>query len=248
MPPSYVELKPSPQGQWLTDRRKGDRNFDAERILLCEWSDRASMISWLFSGGLSYPHADGPSASIVKDIKTLGYGRTSGSGGLISYLYAILRIKYSTKGPGFINDLFQEEYLREKKIHQYPVGDSLRWSDEIYLTPQDCRGIRFWGWQHVLRISNAATYPTGIMALINTCNATPITCVTFDIAFPAQTVLYVPPFMGSTASYTEGMEYSYQYNHLINPFEWNRYWRAETSSWERVYMPDGELYVQHPPV
>jgi hypothetical protein len=249
MPPSYHEIDPSPiNGEWYEhpDGRHG-LQFRAERLLVCAWTDRASMISWLYSesaGG--YPHADGTTAAIVRKVKPESRGIIGGVATLASYDECILRVYYDTWGPRWVNSVYMDESILPHQIYVCPP-EGLLWSDGEPITPAEAHfRMPVLGALHVVSVSRATTAPSNPFSNIGTVNAAGKNCYILPYSYAAGTGLYSPPFVMSHTDYELGTRYSYTYKVVINPFGWNKFWRAATGLWETAYDEDGNAYVQYP--
>ncbi len=248
--PPYQEIKPSPQPEWYVDGK--DRlQCRAVRYMKCTWANRRALMEWLMTqAGGSYPHDDGTPYALARRIKSIPRGRTQGIPTLISHDECIVEVRYDTYGPQWVNSQYVEETLGRRAFRVYPPGN-MYWDegppDGIKVTSDEARrGIPVIGSTHKLKIGRATTTPSDAMAYIGMCNTGIKETFTLGYSFPPQTVLYVPPFVGSHSDYSLGTRYTVVYEHIINPHGWNKYWRTSTGAWEYLYNADGEIYVQYP--
>lgn len=238
-----------PQGDWYEDF-KGTLNYRAKRLLCCAWTDRRALIDWLYSeAGAAYPHDDGVTAAIVRRVRPLPRGATVGSSAtLIAWSECLLEVFYDTdsSGPRWVNNQYVKETFYPLQWTHAPTGDGIQWLDGP-ITAGDRRGVILNLWAHNASYGRLATPPASCTSLIGCCNSTPKSALLYSYSFPAETVLFVPPYQSASFAYAGGYNYEIIYHHIINPLNWNKFWRASTGKWERAYLPDGETqYVQYP--
>jgi len=153
---------------------------------------------------------------------------------------------YDTFGPRFVNGLKIQEFLAPEVFHIAPTGSGLTWTGGAPLTDSDRAGRSIIGLSHNITYTDLTTEPSAGLAYIDCCNASNKAPLTFTAVFTPETVLFSPPRVESVLAYVGGLRYSAAYSHKINPFGWNKFWRAATNGWEFLYLPNGDRYVPHP--
>jgi len=252
--PAYTEVTheaqygESPKPEWYIDAKNIWR-FRATRLLKCAWVDRAALIADLMTqAGGSYPHDDGTPYAYVRKITPRGRGQTSSGGtNLIAYSESVLEVYYDSAGPQWVNGSYITEAMVAEQFHIHPPGGNLSWTGSVKLTDgEKSTSTPLYGWSYTYTLGRMLAMPSVPAAHVGSCNATVQTCGSFNLSMAAQTVLYGPPSVSKHSEMGEGTRYTASCSRPINPYGWNKFFRAETNAWESLYLPNGNVFIRYP--
>lgn len=243
MPADYTEIAPSPVPE-LYENAKGETHLRVMRHFLCTWANVNDVILYLYSeAGSTYFDVGG---CLVRGIKTLSRGQISGTTTAASYTSAILRVRYDTQGPRWVNGVYRDEAVIPQTFRNVPPAE-LQWSDESDVSKEDVMAApAIHGACLVESIGRATSAPTGAYSKINMVNTSTKQCNVLPYSFAPRTLLYGTPVVRAHTDFTLGTRFFAVWRHPHNPFGWNKFWNAKHAAWEYLYS-DGDLYVQHPP-
>jgi len=221
-------------------------NRGANVTLRCNWSDRHDVAAEMLGLQVPFPHGNGASAPVCQSIGITPAGNEGEVvGQSITYKHALLNVTYGYN----VVDL---------------VSESLEPTAE-FLT-QDYRGFRWGGpFGDVLQegeapgklvrglVLNRTIYnvapplPTSLLTLPGYCNSAPYFSSLLGLAFDSETLLFGTPTMDRTirTDGSDGFTLNLAFTHKATG--WNRYWRAKTQSYQRIYTAGGSEYYNHPP-
>lgn len=250
--PDHYEVAPYPIGRF----RNG--HFTGTRRVECASGDVASLLAWFDSypnDHWPYPFGGWSNTAVLTaaEVKPKANSKvTSSTKPLIDYERAWIDLTYTTEGMVYIGGLYVWETLRAGASNMpIPKPADLRWGDGTPLLP---------GEQIAKKVLASSTYqitfyklastPTAILWLQDGCtNASAYITATQGLLFPAETMLCVGAELkrGSPGSATNLWKQC-TYTFHINPYGWNNVWRAETNTWEAVYLPTGDRFLPQPPL
>lgn len=113
-----------------------------------------------------------------------------------------------------------------------------RWSGKSGdpLRPEEAPGRFMPKLKLVRRIYRLTSLPANVLTAMGKCNLGAYASPLLGVTFPVETLVYGEPSLERTisSSGSEGWNYTQQWT--FDPNGWNNYWRAETGTWESIYM------------
>ena len=236
---TYRTMKDYPRGRWI----RGD--FYGITKLKCAWSDAGTLLGEIDQSP-AWPYTDiGPSTAVAYDAEVKPFAvQTNSATPLSSYNYALVVVKYTTRGPTWVADHGSITESYGAAAVSLPVAeDSLFWSVGgvgVPLNPNEIEHPVFYvqeyriKWEQV--VSPAPSYWANLIgATLNGCtNSNTVTAFTSSRTFAAGTLRFVPPTItttygiGVTARQTVTLGLHYK------PTGWNKFWHT-VNGWSTVY-------------
>lgn len=215
----------------------------ASVVLRCAYSDRLSLMddilgtprAWPRSGYTLPPHA--VSCACKPDLT-----KYTVSSQEIIYEDALVTVNYSTE----ISDLVSESL---EPNNEFITLDYRRfcWGapNGPNLIEGEAPGKLLRGLNIVRTIYKMATVPAVVLA-VSGVNDVPYVSSLLGLTFPAETLLYEPGNLSrtfttlGTEGFTTTLKFSYR------QYGWNKFWRADTQTWSRIYLRGGAAYNSFP--
>lgn len=246
---SYTELYGYP--------KEGGNLFEGGRYirgLRCSWSDRYALVSELLE--TAWPYWTGSYAPIAHEYSIEPYpkSRNGGSGSLISYDHALVRIIYDDKVYLFNANSISEELVPWQE-NMRVSGADMFWktgSDYYPLTDNEAPIHAEMGYTYIL------TYHRLYANQVNQSwydyagyvNSNVLQAKIMNRIFPADTVLYKAPTMRhiitpgvATPTVTVSLRFDCIYRGGLG---WQGAWRPATSQYESIYNSSGTQLLQRP--
>lgn len=244
----FEELQSSPTGGMGAD------GFAGTRLLVCDWADKFTLMSQLKGGTLSgtyyAPHGfPGFDSSRVDSITFAPFDERVLADGAdtttATYAKALLTVNYRT---GLTADpsnpdspLFQESIEPFAEFLTLPAA-GFKWGSTTgdALKDEEAPGKLFKGLNWVYTLPSVVTIPDAVFDLVGKVNDSAIVSISLGRTFAAETLLYNPPLLRRDVT-TDGTSLSWnlQYRFGHKPQGWNRFWRASTQTWDRIYNASG---------
>lgn len=223
-------------------------------VLRCAWGDRWALIEDILGNLRSYPDEPLCVAKNVSGVKGVGVGQVDGQAQ--NYEHALVTVNYSTLTSQEKEEQEQEgvEIFTERleptaefitldhKLFQW--GDSNDNAED--LEEGEAPGKLQRGLALCRDWKNLRFPPPEILDLVGHCNEDGYFSRILGLYFEAETLLYVPPQMQRAIRTDEVEAFSAGMKFMFKPQGWNKFWRAKTQTWERIYLrsTDGD----EPPV
>jgi hypothetical protein len=128
-----------------------------------------------------------------------------------------------------------------------PMGEFVRLDYRMFrwgskngppLTPEEAPGVFLPKCKIVRKLYRLSSIPSLAMSAFGKCNSNSYTSPLLGVSFAAETLTYDAPSFDRTITTTGSEGWNYTQNWLYNPQGWNRYFRAETNSYEYIYRAD----------
>lgn len=249
---AYEELEGSPQEQ-LTQS-----GFTATRTLKCPWADRLTLAQrllggWLtIGGGTSYytPYGyPGQPSAVVQSVSIGNFDEritdTGGDTTRASYGYGQLTVNYGnstlTGDPDNADaPLFEESLEPYAEFLTLPaVGFKWGSTSGDALKDEEAPGKLFKGLNWVYSRPSVTNIPSAVLSLVGCVNSSALHSKSLGLDFAAETLLYNPPLLRRAVTADGSGAWSLEYRFSYKPQGWNRFWRAKTQAWDRIYTASG---------
>lgn len=260
---AFEELDGFPQVHW----ERGI--FVGVRRLKVAWIYRLTLqIELAYQDNMYWPYSGGLEGSIIYKVKIEPLGRqtnapttTPPDDALASYDYAVLTLYYGNDGPR----LYGNAQLITESLSGWDSGatlpyNNLRWGSGAgtLLHPQEAPEIAQYSFVLTQTFHRVYGVPNWVKARMRRVNPAAYATYQVGLVFPAETMLYQPPRIVSTAMLWGPDTYDITVRYLIHPswadelpagqvaLGWNSFWRLETARYESIYMAGGSRYIQYP--
>lgn len=231
------------------------RGFESASVdLMCDWADRHDVVAAIVGARLLWPHAGDyirvPYATSA-GIKPLDSKPTTDGQGLI-YEKAIVSVNYSYSDGEDPETLMSEsleptaEFLTlDYRRFAWAKSDDSEAEDG--LTEGEAPGKLMRGLNIVRTLYKVTSVPSQVLSCYGHVNQAGYTSSLLGLTFPAETLLYCPPTMDRTFT-TDGSEgFDIQLKFQYKGPGWNKYWRAKTKTWARLWdLETDTVYNSYP--
>jgi hypothetical protein len=249
---AFAEMHGYPKSRW----EHGE--FTSERLLMCYWADRVDVLFWL-DANFFYPYADGPQEALIRGVHIEPFGVSTASEGssYAAYEWCLLRVIHSTKGSKWnaYNMVRMEETIYPSASLLSVPLDNLRWASDEEPLPEGMRlGYDEHRMDYVVKFERLKMLPSWILTWPGTVNANLLISPTYGLYFQPGVVKYMgavcrrvqnfSPYGGIGSVPTFDVTAMFQ----IKPSGWNKYWRADTMTWDDIETTDGTPYIQYPTI
>jgi len=223
-----------------------ETGMSAGVTLRCAWNDRFSLVADLLSTPRVYPGTGfaSPPQAVNASIRSGGEcGATDGQ--QLVYDHALVTVAYSHR----IKDLISESL--EPNV-EFITQDYKRFAwaaaDGDALLEGEAPGRQYKSLNLVRTLYNLSSMPAAVLTAIGQVNDTAYVSGLLGFTFDEETLLYQPPQLNriirtnGSEGWTLALKFSYK------PQGWNKYWRAKSQAWEKIFLrdPAGE-YKNYPP-
>ena len=213
--------------------------------LMCDWADRAALISDLLDTPRPWPKATGLVPYAVRaSASWIGVEAYTTSGQECTPEFAYVDVSYNTT----IIDVASETI--EPNMEAIPLdyryfnwGSPTQKLVEGEAPPFIFRSLNLTRTRYRLSVIS-----NDVIDLVGHVNNASYVSPLLGLTFPAETLLYMPGSVNrslsnfTTSGFTVTERFSYK------PQGWNKYWRASTQSWETIYLAGaGGAYTAYPP-
>lgn len=249
---TYEELEGSPTGN-ITPA-----GFVGTRVLKCAWDEYLNLAQRLLGGWLTiegstayytpYSYPGQPSA-VVQGVQFAPFDErvtdTSGDTTRASYSYAQLTVNYGNST--FAGDpdnpdapLFEESLEPYAEFLTLPaVGFKWGSTSGDALKDEEAPGKLFKGLNWVYSRPSVTNIPSAVLSLVGCVNSSTLRSKSLGLDFAAETLLYNPPLLRRAVTADGTGAWSLEYRFSYKPQGWNRFWRAKTQAWDRIYTASG---------
>jgi len=217
-------------------------------VLACAWSIRHDVVTDIVGGKEYWPHGSfvkRPFAVSAAIVPRPAKGTTTGQS--IDYPQALITVNYERKK-------LDPEQLASESLE--PTAEFITQDHKRYvwgsstgnpLTEAEAPGRIVRGLNLVRTIYKLPSVPVSLLSLPGTCNDTSYVSSLLGLTFPAETLLFSPPTLDRTIE-TDGSEgFNLSLKFSYKPEGWNKFWRAESESYEEIYDTQSEaVYKNYP--
>jgi len=236
---------PSPEPETYQNT-KGQVHVRCKLTVKCAWSDRLALWNWLYSqDGCAL--AEVPRC-LVRRVVPKGHGRYSGTASTPAFTEAIVTIYYDTDGPQWVNDRFVETQIVPAPIRVFPPS-GLYWSTggkDAITAEEASHPTEFTGLLYLVTEGMLTAEPASLYTSVGYTNKSSFPLLDYSESWPAGTVRYEAPMKFCHNDYSASKKYTVGYRWLINPFGWNKAWRASTGEWAPFYNKNGTQIYPYP--
>lgn len=247
----FQEMYGYPRGRWK------DGVFTAERRLLIPWQSRQQFLIELSQyPNFLYPYDEGPQIAIVRSAETIPYADSNAAAesSYASYNWCIVRLLHSSDGAVWDTNYgayFEEEILHAGMNVRLPTN-KMTWASDGKSIDDYPLNLDLPLYEYVLKVKQLGTLPAWVLSRPGTVNSNPITTPVFGtLVFGPYTCRYNG--CNIRASYVSAgiaarayLQYDMTASFLIKESRWDRYFRAETQTWEAINTPSG-TFQQYTP-
>jgi hypothetical protein len=244
----FSEMPGSPTEEWYYG------GFRATVKLICAWEHRNTLaLEVLGNGGEYYPRlpmtmARARGVSIAPFDARITHDPLSGLvapyASFASCEAAVLTIQYDSTGPD--GDELITEALEPTAEFQSLGAEGFEWQsvvDELgfewrgrELRAEEAPGLLVRGLDYKVTLHKVLFIPTAVIDLVGCVNDSPIAARFLGLTFPPETLLYNPPTTQRRITVETVEAWTLNYRFTFRPSGWNKFWRAETGKWERIYQ------------
>jgi hypothetical protein len=107
------------------------------------------------------------------------------------------------------------------------------------LKDEEAPGKLFRGVNWVYTRPSVINIPPAVLSLCGSVNSNAIHAKSLNLDFAAETLLYNPPLLRRAVTSDGTGAWSLEYRFSYKPQGWNRFWRAKTQAWDRIYNSTG---------
>lgn len=230
----------------------------ARVVLRCSWADRHAIVEDILGNRREWPHGSGekPRAHRIGVVPAPSCDGNVVLGQCISYDEALLTVDYSTDTE---EDLVYESL--EPQIEFITLDyKQFRWGsasgDPLIEAEAPGKQIRSMVLNRTL-YDVEGPLPNSLLTLMGTCNRDEYYSQSLGLTFAKETLLYAPPSMSRTITTNQVEGWHINFKFPFQEFGWNKFWRADTQSWERIYVAGtggsgsgsgaaGDIYYNYP--
>jgi hypothetical protein len=218
-----------PRWRW----RQGE--FYGERKLLCAWDDQATLAQELDTYPNNvWPYPGGSSDALAFDIESRPFpARITQAGTTLdpraSYQHALLTVRYTTKGPTYVNGNYVEEWFEPWQERHQADWTKLAWDgvNGQGLRPNEAPTGTYYGIVYVQKFTQLTTPPADTLSFVGYINANAVACYTFNRIFGAETLLYGGCTLRRRVSAGGSQKWSISRRFLYKYDGWNKVWRLD---------------------
>jgi len=247
------EMHTYPRSKW-----GADGHFYGVRKLRVAWDDRADLLSELSSTTTAWPYDDGPGLAAMfpaipreATVEPLP-AKQSGSGSIASYDWAVVTVKYSTKGP--VYQIAPQVWIEERVV---PYAQSMRlsnsgltWVDGTSLDAAEGPVVTFYGLDYQLTYYGLAVVPAAVLGLTGCTNIYPVTAYSLGCTFYPDCLLYCGAFLKRRISWDLTSllwDVTYSFKSRPQGLEWNKFPRGKHGNFQYVKKSDGNILYAYTP-
>jgi hypothetical protein len=224
---------------WGVDR------WDASVVLRCAWANRYLLVNdilgnqrqWPYSGYGAVPRA--ASASVVPD--ETQYVQ-DGQG--MQYIDALVTVGYSSD----VEEDLVAETIEPNAEFVTLDHKKFRWgaANGDPLLAAEAPGKLTRSLSITRQLFKLTSIPTTVLSSVGGVNNAVYNSALLGLSFPTETLLYTPPNMGRTITTAGSKGWNLTMKFMYKPDTWNKFWRAKTQAYTRIYNLSGGIYYNHP--
>lgn len=245
------ELAGSPVERWDNGR------FTAEQRFIVPWAERHELMALkLMYGGVTYPNSPPGIGQVFcrgatavpfggESALTSGYDDPNPPEGavstLTSYENALVTLFFgSPEGGDFVQN--GNEYLSESitPTAEMMVLDHSRFAwgsnEGPALEPNEAPSFLLRGLEYELTRYDLRQLPQAAADLVGYVNDSTLVSRFLGLGFAAETLLFNPPVVVRSLNTAGEASLRASYRFTYRPTGWNKYWRAETQTWESIFI------------
>lgn len=221
-----------------------DGGWSASVKLRCNWSERHLLVADIFGNHREYPGLSGfglqaQSAAIVPEKECY----TESGQGMV-YTTALVTFNYGTKVTDLISESLEPtaEFLTldHKRFRWGAAGGDP-------LLEGEAPGKLLRGMNIVRTLYELPSIPVAVGTSVGKCNSGAYVSTLLGLTFPIETLLYQPPNMDRTIKSDGAAAWKLTMKFAFKPEGWNKYWRAKTQTYEKIFLVDGAEYKSYTP-
>ena len=227
--------------------------FEAWITVECDWLDRTAVYNQII--WTEYPHIPSTGAYAVEG-KMEGWGKSNDAGSnLIGYEKARIEFYYNNKIE-FSGGFWISESLLPSTEFKPLDARMFCWVDNspkpvgtgVPVRDQEAPSMRQVFADYLLTYHRVLLVPDAALTMIGACNHATVSSYTLNRSFPAETLTLVSsPARRSLYNMFTLRAWELKYHFRYTPNGANKFWRADTESWESVYrVGQSGRYIQHP--
>jgi hypothetical protein len=222
----------------------------ASVVLRCNWSDRWALMAELIGGRAAWPYATGfgaatPRAQSASARPFPSKGVTDGQA--IVYADALVTVNYTTAEE---EDLVAESLETNVEFQQLDFR-RFRWGNAAGdpLIEAEAPGRQLFSMVLARTLFKVEPpLPASLLTLPGKSNSAAYVSALLGLTFPIETLIFGPPSMSRTISTAGNFAFDVSLMFPYKPEGWNKFWRAETESYEEMWNMDGAaVYKNYPP-
>lgn len=250
----YSLIVPCCEEHGTQQEQYGEESMTASVTLRCAYADRHLLVAEIVGGRMRWPHftlGQVPRArtASIKPFPSIGVSDFDA----IVYEHALVTVQYITKSNEEEEDEDGEDVYSEsfEPTAEFVTQDfkNFRWTNATgdALTDAEAPGKLRRGLNIVRTEFNKASIHEDVFERIGMVNASAVTSAALGRTFPAETLLYTPPRTDRTMR-TDGTKgWNLTKSFMFKKEGWNKYWRAKTQSYERIWnVKDAALDYSYP--
>jgi len=240
---TYYVVDGFPQSTWNSGE------FVAVVKFWCAWDDRVTFIEEIGTYPDSqYGWGEGPSDALAREIEVRPWpkSRQKGSGTTPDYDWALVTVKYTTRGPRYSGGVLADEWLQPFSMYQRLDHRQLQWSDAAPVLPGDAPRKTFYGLEYVRKVYGADSIPAAAYNMAGYVNNNNVVSLFLGKTFGAGTLLWRPPSVHVRWNTAGAAKMDITYHMVWNPFLWNKHVRAKTGALDTIHDKNGTQVKLYP--
>lgn len=214
-------------------------------VLRCLWPNRHLLAADLLENQREWPHGFLTEQPKAQSVKIRPHIPSGSAGNCMVYEHALLSVTYGFDTSDLIAESLEPtiEFITEDYR-------KFRWkTDDKALVEGEAPGRQRIRMDLVRTLYNVpgplpAILLTGMGGINNALYYSSL----LELAFAQGTLLYHPPALDRTITTQGSKGYTIPLRFTYEPNGWNKYWRAETQTWDEIVTLDGSDYVSYPEV
>ena len=223
---------------------------EATATILVPWSLRWLIVDDIVGLRRSYPHAPS-SGSIALSASITPFGASTDDGQGLTYEKAQIAIKYGQLDGQAIDGGSGTVYAEslQPSAEFTPLNfKKFRWGSASgeQLLESEAPGKLEVGLDYVQKQYQLSTVPAAVLSTIGNVNSGSQVAAILGLTFPAETLLYTTPTLDRTLDSAGNGKWDLTMAFSYKPNGWNKFWRADTQAYDRIYIAGGVQYNNYP--
>ncbi len=218
---------------------------EASVDLRCLWGVRHALMTDLLANARVWPHGSytRPPVAFSCAIKPFNT-TTSSTGQSINYDDAIISVVYNHQSKDLVSESLEPTADFITLDHRF-----FRWNaaNGSPLKQNESPGKLRRGLNLARTLYNVPQPLTGqLLTAVGGVNQAQYVSTLLGLTFPIGTLLFTPPNLQITVD-TQGTDgYTVAMKFMYRPEGWNKYWRAESQSYQEIFIVGGSAYKSYP--
>lgn len=223
---------------------------EATATVLVPWVDRWTIVDDIVGSRRTYPYAPN-SGALALSASISPFGKSTDDGQGLTYEKAKIAIKYGQldgqQVDGGSGTVYAESLQPSAEF--MPLNhEKFRWASASgdKLLEAEAPGRLEIGLDYVQKQYQLSTVPATVLSTIGNVNSGAQVSAILGLTFAAETLLYTTPTLertiasDGTGKWDLTMAFSYRAS------GWNKFWRADTQAYARIYIAGGSQYNNYP--